>query len=523
MARYLFGGTASDVAEDVTGARVPGATGTVWNGPGEGATQITDLTDTLGGPITQLVADQDGMIPPFYGPDNGSERLYIDFGGPRVAILATDVGDRLKSHLEATDPHGSAQAALDAVSQQKGIPGGIATLDASGRVPASQLTLSSAGIYVPPGWGTHWKAKRNQALTTKARIVVVGGSASQGYYASNLHTGGWVGGIRTALQTQYGDGGSGFFPASRTATYISGSADANARTAWLANRSIAAQTGVWTLGGSQYGPGCTYVYCQTTGASITFTVTGSIVKIYTVTGASTRAGYTYQIDGGTAVAVADGGGSSASIQTTTVSGLSAGTHEVKLTWNGTSSGTGQFLSVVGVAGENATGVVVDNLAKAGARASTYGNHTASALNAVWNGGANYPADLCIFTAGPNDAVAGTTVDQWSNSVARYFKAVRDANNGATDLMILLPHLGTHDVTNFLYQDYASRARGLADAYGAALVDVWAIGRNSWSYWNSLGYWGTASNPGAAGTDSVHLSDAGYAFVADIVKPIVMAA
>lgn len=521
MARHLFGGTAADVAEDFSGARVPGATGTVWDGPTEGATQVTDLTDLSGAPITELVADQDGMLPSFYGPD-GAERLWLDFGGARVAVLATDVGERLAAHVAAEDPHGSVQSAVDAVTALRGVPNGFATLDGAGRVPAAQLSMSDVGIYVPHGWGSHWKTRRDNALSAKARVLVVGGSASQGYYASNLHSGGWVGNIRTSLQNQYGDGGSGMFPASRTATYISGAADKDAVAAWLANKSVAAQSGVWVLGGNQYGPGATYVYCQTTGASITFTVSGTTVKIFTVTGGSTRAGYTYSIDGGTPVAVADVGGSSSSIQTVTVSGLSAGTHEVTLTWNGTSSGTGQYLSVCGVAGENDTGVVVDNLAKAGARASTYGNHAASALNAVWNGGANYPADLCIFTAGPNDAVAGTTVDQWSNSVAKYFKAVRDTNNGQADLMILLPHLGTHDVTNFLYQDYASRARGLADAYGAALVDMWAIGRNSWSYWNSLGYWGTAANPGAVGTDSVHLSDAGYAHVADIVRPILMA-
>jgi lysophospholipase L1-like esterase len=493
----------------------------VWDGPSEGAAQVTDLLDEAGAPITTLTADDNGMIPQFQGPPDDSERLWVDFGAARVAILSTNLGDRFEAHLTDSDPHGSAQAALDAVAAQRGVPLGLATLDGAGKVPAAQLGQYRSGVYVPAGWGANWKAKRDAASTGKARVVVAGGSASQGYYASNLHFGGWVGNVRTALQAQYGDGGSGMFPASRTATYINGASDANALAAWLANKSVASQTGVWTLGGSQYGPGVTYVYCQTTGASITFRVTGTTVKIYTVTGASTRAGYTYSIDGAAAVTVADGGGSQASIQTTTVNGLSAGDHDVTLTWKGTSSGTGQFLSVCGVAGENSTGIVVDNLAKAGARASTYGTHTASALNAVWNGGANYPADLCIFTAGPNDAVAGTTGDVWASSVAKYFKAVRDANDGATDLMILLPHLGNHDVTNFLYQDYAVRARGLAEAYDAALVDMWTIGRNSWSYWNSLGYWGTASNVGATGTDSVHLSDTGYAHVASVVTPILM--
>jgi hypothetical protein len=135
----LFGGTAADVAEDVSGARVPGATGTVWNGATEGANQVTDLTDLSGSPLAELVADGDGMIPAFYGPEDGPERLYLDFGGPRVAVLATDVGERLRAHVTADDPHGSKAAALAEVDAQKGAANGLATLDEFGLVRQEQL------------------------------------------------------------------------------------------------------------------------------------------------------------------------------------------------------------------------------------------------------------------------------------------------------------------------------------------------------------------------------------------------
>lgn len=521
MARNLFGGTAADTAEDASGARAPGAPGTVWAGSAEGSTQVTDLTTEDGAPIAALTADDNGMVPAFYGPD-GAERLWVDFGGGRVALVSATVGERFRDHLTATDPHGSQAAAVAAIEARMGKPTGLATLDASGKVTNSQLCTYQPGVYVPTKWGAFWKAKRDAALSgSTARVVVVGGSASQGYYASNLHSGGWVGGVRQALQTHYGDGGSGMFPASRTAAYIKGASDTAALAAWTANKSVAGHTGIWTVGGSNFGPGTCFVYTQTAGSSLTFTVSGTVVKIYTVTGASTRAGYTYSIDGATPVAVANGGGSVASIQTTAVSGLSPGTHTVTVTWNGTSSGAEQYLSVCGISGENTAGVIVDNLAKAGALSSTFGNHSTSALNAVWNGGTNYPADLVIYTAGPNDAAAGTPGDTWAANVARYLKAIRDSNSGQTEVMILLPHLGNHDTTNFLYQDYAIRARGLAEAYDAVLVDLWALGRNSWPFWNSSGYWGTSANPGQTGTDSVHLSDKGYEYVASIVTPLLM--
>ncbi|MEU3351302.1 hypothetical protein [Streptomyces sp. NPDC037389] len=107
MARNLFGGTASDVAEDIDGRRVPGAVGTVWDGPSDGARQITDLTDADGAPIIQLQADVRGFIPAFYGPANDAERVWVDFGVGRIALVSVTVGDRLRKHLVDVDPHQS--------------------------------------------------------------------------------------------------------------------------------------------------------------------------------------------------------------------------------------------------------------------------------------------------------------------------------------------------------------------------------------------------------------------------------
>ena len=108
MARNLFGGTADSVAEDATGARVAGATGTVWDGPSAAANQITDLTDATNSPITGLIADGNGYLGPFYGPD-GAERVWVDFGAGRVALVSVTVGERLDAHTNATDPHGDRQ------------------------------------------------------------------------------------------------------------------------------------------------------------------------------------------------------------------------------------------------------------------------------------------------------------------------------------------------------------------------------------------------------------------------------
>ncbi|MEU1200125.1 GDSL-type esterase/lipase family protein [Streptomyces sp. NPDC005813] len=373
------------------------------------------------------------------------------------------------------------------------------------------------GIYVPSNWGSFWRAKRDTAGTGRATIAVVGGSASQGFYASNPITKSWPGVIRTALQAQYGDGGSGFMTSSLSSTILS-SGDAAALAAWQSAGAIIGQTGTWLQGGSKFGPGINYLYTDTTGGTLTFKARGTTVKLYTVVGSGTRPNMKYSIDGAATQTVAQPSGTAA-IQVTTVTGLSAAEHTIVITCDTTS--TGNYLSVVGVEGLNATGVVVNNLALAGASSASYANNLQSALNSTWNGGVDYPADLVIFTAGPNDATANTTGDAWAANVAKFLKAVRDTSTatGTTDVMIMLPHLGVHDVTNFKYQDYALRGRALAEVYGAAFVNMWALGRNSWEYWRTLGYWGTSAGTGAAGTDAVHMSDAGFQFMANQILPL----
>ncbi|MER6912230.1 hypothetical protein ABT354_11200 [Streptomyces sp. NPDC000594] len=105
--RVLFGGTPADVAETETGVRVPGAVGLVWDSPDDSASQVTDLVDINGTPITQLVADERGVIGRFWGPADGREFLWSDFGVGRMKLVSNSVGERFKDHREQFDPHGS--------------------------------------------------------------------------------------------------------------------------------------------------------------------------------------------------------------------------------------------------------------------------------------------------------------------------------------------------------------------------------------------------------------------------------
>ncbi|MER7986976.1 hypothetical protein ABTY53_15485 [Streptomyces noursei] len=110
MERYLFGGGASDVAEDIDGGRVAGAPVTIWDGPTDTATRVMDLADAgTGSQIEQstLTADEYGYILPFLGPP-GVERLWAKAGAvaKRVELIQMGLPSRFAKHVTTdVDPH----------------------------------------------------------------------------------------------------------------------------------------------------------------------------------------------------------------------------------------------------------------------------------------------------------------------------------------------------------------------------------------------------------------------------------
>ncbi|MFF4952839.1 hypothetical protein [Streptomyces chattanoogensis] len=108
--RYLFGGSAADVAEDVDGSRIAGAPVTIWDGPADTATRVLDLVDVGNGAQMDqsiLIADEFGFIPPFLGPPC-VERLWAKAGSvpTRVELVQMSLADRFNKHTSTDpDPH----------------------------------------------------------------------------------------------------------------------------------------------------------------------------------------------------------------------------------------------------------------------------------------------------------------------------------------------------------------------------------------------------------------------------------
>lgn len=391
----------------------------------------------------------------------------------------------------------------------------------TGQTAVQPTPRADLGFYVPVGWGSTWRTSRARAAagTGKARVALVGDSVARGYYSSNLDSKGWAQLLRADLQALYGDGGTGFKTALDSSTFANAKGVNASAVTYYATHGYITKTGTWALFTGSMGPSFAYGLSttdNTTPASATFSVRGTTVTIYTKANNGSNAAWSYQIDGGSVVNVSDAATGN-TMQVTQITGLSAGTHSVVIKY--ADAGT-KTLYVAGVSGENSTGVVVNNHSIFGAKTSDV-NLTGDGDTTItpdWMGGYKYPADLAIWSLGLNDGGSSVTGDAHIKVLRRWMQQVRDGSGltGTTDILLVLPHAGTLDNTNYLYQDYVLRQRQLAQSFGAAVIDFWALGRNSWNYWNGLNYWSSSSSPGTSGTDSVHPSDLGHAYMESVV-------
>jgi lysophospholipase L1-like esterase len=442
--------------------------------------------------------------------------------GTDTAKAATSAGVAAAIAASATPSASTSTAGKVQLATNAEVLAGVSTTKAV--VPSSMAAYSprnDLGIYVPPGWGQFWKPKRDAHASAQAVIAAIGSSSTQGLYSSNLLTAPWVSKIMTDLQTTYSDGGSGYFHTARSLTFMGASTTANAWNAISGNFCTVTNPGNWGVG-SPYGPGANYIYTQTVGDTVTFIVRGTKARIYTIGGGG-RSNWSYTVDGGSSTSVTDPGGGT-QVQVTSITGLSSGNHTIVMTKAGSA---GTSMAVCGVTGEKNTGIVVNNFGMSGAKTYDINGFTNAYDPGRWTGGPDYPADLLIYALGANDCNVGYTGDTYAANLSQFLQGVKDGSTvggtpvtGATDVIILMQHIGKYD-TNYKWQDYSARARTIAEAYGAALVEMWPIGRNSWNYWNSLNYWGNSgASGGVSGTDTIHMSDAGHTAIANVLLPII---
>jgi hypothetical protein len=130
-------------------------------------------------------------------------------------------------------------------------------------------------------------------------------------------------------------------------------------------------------------------------------------------------------------------------------------------------------------------------------------------------------DLFIGELGGNDAAVSNSAATYIAYVNSYMNLARQANALCDIVWILTPLNNGTDPTNVYYQ-YARELRALCETYGAMLIDLYAISRNTPATWLKLGYMGDGLADGLAGVDKAHWSDAGHSFVARILTSLLTA-
>lgn len=447
-----------------------------------------------------------------------------------------------------------ARAAADIATARAGVEAdaaetAVAVADLQVDVPKLERIVGSPGVYVPPGFGQFWRPKRDAAAAGQAlaRVAAVGDSVTYGYYAADIDLLSWPGLLRASLQSQYGDGGSGIKSVTDSLTVLTNDGRAQAiKDAWQAAGNLVTLTGTWdeVFNGTD-GPGMAILRAKSIGASLAAQGRGTLAEIYyqTTPNAAAAGSFTWSVDGGAESApISQFHAAQGTVEKVTLPPLTPGVHTVRVTTTDT-DGTTKTATFCGVSFRNAAGVVLDRYARGGQPSAAAANRSpgtftwtnasgqvfgGSAQNlrggaGSWLGGSNRPCDLAIYSLMLNDGgQVNVTPDNYVLNVRDYLEDLKSggAQQGDTDVIVLLQHPGKIETTTTRYfTQYVERLRGICEGYQAAFVNMWALGRNSWNYWNTRGYWGSAAAVGVAGADVAHLSNAGHQAVNDALLPV----
>lgn len=241
-----------------------------------------------------------------------------------------------------------------------------------------------------------------------------------------------------------------------------------------------------------------YATSTTSGDAVTYTSTdaGTIVTIFVT---NDSGGFSYTIDGGSAVAVTplDSVTDPLKVRRIVIGGLPNTTHTVVLTKTSTTT-----TSLVGVGVTGTNGVEIFNFGYGGSYSSQWISLASGEKRAVTTSCATQ-RDVVLIEIDTNDARPGganLSGPAWKASIGQVISShVGLGHPTAIILSVDAPDVGGNVVPAGRWDEYAVAAYQLAEQYDVPLLDTRHL----------LGGWTAAGLSTFTGADSIHLNTRGY--------------
>ena len=404
--------------------------------------------------------------------------------------------------------------------------------------PASSSSSVAAGVFpagspivgyqlvsaqLPVNWGSSFAGKLRSSQSRLVTVGVLGDSVSAGSCCSNQYPSssgrGYVNVLMQAFQSTQGDGGSGFVSPTDNRQF-------EGNDAYSSSVLPVTVSGFqdMTDRGSTDGR---YYYAGSAGATMDFYVRGTVASVFYFVGPAGEIAYgtfSVTIDGQWAANI-NTASEYGTRQMRTSFAVSAGEHRLLI-----AVVSGAAL-IVGAAGRNGAGVVIDNMSVPGMQLVGL-HHTRTDGNPFNNsdGGSPSTADLIIIMLGLNDASARKSLADFSGAMRAAVESYQQA--GVADILIAMANGGLYN--NDLYQAYRSHLPALASELFVAFVDLNDMATASYEQLSDRGFW--ARSPSARGipctappgepstspnnANAVHPSDIGHWNIAHTLWPVI---
>lgn len=364
---------------------------------------------------------------------------------------------------------------------------------------ASQAKMQNGFVYNQAPNLKHWRSALAQLKAGANKIInlnfigdsiteggLSGGGAASGSTPSSYLNNGYVGRVRSALASKYGDQGTGYI-----SVYYPHSSP------------------FWTFGSgwsqSSYGTTGYSQFTSTNGATASYTFTGTGFVLLTVQ-TSSAGSLSVSIDGGAATIYNLNNATTNYCYPITISGLTNGSHTISIT---TQLTTGQFSWILGgyPTNANTAGIRVNNCARWGTIAQDSGQASSSVIAEIdyWT------PTLTVIALTANDFAAQTSLANYQ----LYLQSIINHALSYGDCILMSIGMRSDVLSPTISQaSYIQTMQNLALQNNCVYLDMWDRWGGSASYAQSfLNFYGSG--------EKVHPNDYGHQDIATAILNVIL--